>query len=334
MPTADNVSAEPGFQVLNLLIVEDNDHDAKTYLEVLQQAGFRTRAEVVQTSHEFCARISTREYHLILADYHLSGWSALEALELLAQMGKDIPLILTTGMLKDQAVVECLRKGAADFLSKDRMALLPLVVQRVLREKQLRESLARAEKRARDSEKRYQRLTELSPDPLFVWSEEKLVFANVPAARLLGSETPEPLLGKPFLSMIHADFRSAVQERFENLKGGYEAVLFDLRFVRPDGKLVDVKAAATALLFQDKPAVQLIARDLTERKRVDEAIKSLASFPQLNPNPVLELSREGKLTYHNEAASEMARSLGKDHPSAMLPAETASIVQLCLSTGR
>jgi signal transduction histidine kinase/CheY-like chemotaxis protein len=54
----------------------------------------------------------------------------------------------------------------------------------------------------------------------------------------------------------------------------------------------------------------------------------------LNPNPVLEFSRDGRLGCFNAAAAEMARSLGKDHPAAMLPPETATIIRTCVATGQ
>ena len=62
--------------------------------------------------------------------------------------------------------------------------------------------------------------------------------------------------------------------------------------------------------------------------------EALAAFAAFNPNPVLEFSSEGKLTYFNEAAAEMARSLGKDNPSEVLPLETHAIIRTCLVTGQ
>ena len=63
---------------------------------------------------------------------------------------------------------------------------------------------------------------------------------------------------------------------------------------------MEVKVAATGLIYHDQPAVELVARDVSERKRVEEAIKSLAAFAEMNPNPVLEFTRDGTLTYSNE----------------------------------
>ena len=51
--------------------------------------------------------------------------------------------------------------------------------------------------------------------------------------------------------------------------------------------------------------------DITERKLAETAIQKLAAFPQVNPNPVLEFAADGTLTYANDAARAMAKSLGK-----------------------
>jgi signal transduction histidine kinase/DNA-binding response OmpR family regulator len=61
---------------------------------------------------------------------------------------------------------------------------------------------------------------------------------------------------------------------------------------------------------------------------------SLAAFVELNPNPVLAFSSDGQLGYFNQAAREMAQSLGKEHPSAMLPPDCSAIIQTCLATGQ
>jgi signal transduction histidine kinase/CheY-like chemotaxis protein len=72
----------------------------------------------------------------------------------------------------------------------------------------------------------------------------------------------------------------------------------------------------------------------TPNQQVADAIRSLAAFAELNPNPVLEFSPDGALGYFNEAAATMARSLGRAHPRDILPAETSAIVQGCLATGQ
>ncbi len=328
--TVAKISLRP----LNVLIVEDNLDDAELNVRELKRGGFEPRVEVVQTSHEFCALLATRNYHVILADYNLSGWNGLNALELLQQMEKEIPFVLVSGALDEGAVMECLQKGVMDHVPKNQLASLSTVVRRVVELKSLRDERVQLESKWREAEKRYQNLAELSADSLFIQSNQKLVFVNEAGARMLGAEHPRQLLDKNPISIIHPDSRADFEQHLRKLQLRPEAVSFDAKLVRLDGKAMDVRIAASALTYQDQPAVQWMGRDVTERKRVEEAIKSLASFAQLNPNPVLEFSRDGKLTYYNAAASEIAQSLGKDQPGAMLPPAHVSIVQMCLATGQ
>jgi PAS domain S-box-containing protein len=321
-------------QPLDVLLVEDNPADAELCVAELRRAGWDARADVVQTAHEFCARLAGKPYDLVLSDYSLPTWTGADALELLQQMEKDIPFLLVTAHPKEEPALECLARGAFDYVHKERLGRLPVAVQRALEARAGRVERARMEQRAKEFERRFERLVELSPDALFIVSEDKVVFANAAAAKLLGADSPAALLGRPALSLIHPDGRAAAAGRFEKLSGTSEAAQFEDKLLRLDGKPLDVKVAAMGLAYRDAPAVQLIVRDVTERKRVEEAIKSLAAFAQFNPNPVLEFARDGKLMYFNDAASAMARSLGKDHPGAMLPGETTSIVQMCLTTGQ
>jgi signal transduction histidine kinase/ActR/RegA family two-component response regulator len=81
-------------------------------------------------------------------------------------------------------------------------------------------------------------------------------------------------------------------------------------------------------------AVATLISMAVERKRTEPEIQKLAAFAKYNPNPVLEFSSDGSLAYCNEAARKMADQLGQRHPNAILPPNTAQIVQTCLATGQ
>src|SRR5208283_1981992 len=74
--------------------------------------------------------------------------------------------------------------------------------------------------------------------------------------------------------------------------------------------------------------------DITERKLAETAIQKLAAFPQVNPNPVLEFAADGTLSYANDSARAMAKSLGQDNLLSILPPSTGFIVRECLTTGQ
>src|SRR5207237_8543556 len=74
--------------------------------------------------------------------------------------------------------------------------------------------------------------------------------------------------------------------------------------------------------------------DITERKLAESAIQKLAAFPRVNPNPVLEFAADGTLTYSNDAARELAKSLGKEELLAILPPNPGAMAAECLVKGQ
>jgi len=81
-------------------------------------------------------------------------------------------------------------------------------------------------------------------------------------------------------------------------------------------------------------AVATLLAMAVERQRTEPEIQKLAAFAKFNPNPVIEFSGDGQLTYYNDAASNMASLLGHEQPDAIVPEECVQIIQTCLATGR
>lgn len=319
---------------LSILLVEDNPNDVELCLRALKRSGIEANSQVVQTAHEFCAAITARDFDIVLTDHGLPGFSVLETLELLQQLEKDIPVIILTGGLPDEQVAEYLDKGAADFVDKGNMNRLPTAIRRTLELMTARKRAADLERQLAGIEESCARLAELSADPHLIESDGAIVYANAPAARLLGAPSEHQLRGKPAAQIWHADSRNSLGQAFAELLTSRAPVSCDARLLRLDGKAVDVKIAATAIIYHGRPSVHITIRDLSGRRRVDAAIKSLSALAESNPYPVFECSRDGKLAYANAPAAELACALGKDNASAILPPESALIVQTCLSTGQ
>ena len=79
-------------------------------------------------------------------------------------------------------------------------------------------------------------------------------------------------------------------------------------------------------------AVATVLAMAVARKRAEAELEKLAAFAQLNPNPAMELSSDGNLTYFNQATSELAASVALDNPRGILPSNIRSIVQTCLTS--
>ncbi|MBI3765166.1 MAG: PAS domain S-box protein, partial [Ignavibacteriales bacterium] len=131
----------------------------------------------------------------------------------------------------------------------------------------------RAEEALRQSEDRYRRLVESSPVAIIIHTEGKIVYANGEAAKLLAAQTPNELIGKSILGFAHPDYREIVQERLRQVRKGGDVPLVEEKFIRLDRVVIDIEVAGIPFMYQGKLGAQVIFRDITERKRAEEAIR-------------------------------------------------------------
>ena len=124
---------------LRVLILEDNQRDAELFIRKLQEAGFELDADTVDTEEAFVASLRFRVYDLILSDYSIPEWSGLEAFRFVKRSGMNIPFVLVTGTLGEEAAVDLIKEGVADYILKDRLTRLPSAVRRALDEKLTRD---------------------------------------------------------------------------------------------------------------------------------------------------------------------------------------------------
>ncbi len=173
------------------------------------------------------------------------------------------------------------------------------------------------ERALQESRELYRSLVELSPDPILVHSEGMYVFANPAAARIFAARSPQEVVGKNVMNLIAPEYRDLTRERVSRAYAGEVTPLRESRFLRLDGRPVDVETTGARVEFEGKPAILVLVRDITERKRAEESVAWQASFPQLNPYPVAEIDLKGNVYYLNPAAEKLfpgLRERGLDHP--------------------
>jgi DNA-binding NtrC family response regulator len=90
---------------------------------------------------------------VILSDFHLPGFSGEMALEIVLEQCPDIPFVFWSGVLGDEAAVELIKRGAADYVLKDRPARLPSVIRRALAEAEQQAQLAQLEDQLREAQR-------------------------------------------------------------------------------------------------------------------------------------------------------------------------------------
>jgi two-component system NtrC family sensor kinase len=135
---------------LRLLIVEDSPDDAELLQAELVRCGFDLVAcRRVETAREMDEALRTASWDVVLSDYSLPRFGGLQALALAKRLDADLPFILVSGVIGEEAAVEAMRHGANDYVMKDRMARLVPAIRRELAETVVRREKRRAQEELR-----------------------------------------------------------------------------------------------------------------------------------------------------------------------------------------
>jgi PAS domain S-box-containing protein len=261
---------------LRILMIEDEARDATLVQHTLKGQGFEFLFKRVETEGDFLRELERFKPSVILSDHGLPAFDGFTALSLAQKNAPDVPFIFVTGSLGEEMTIKALKSGATDFVLKHRLATLPPAVHRALRQAEFRLQRKQAEAALQSSEEGYRSLVELSPDALLVLIDEKLVFINSAGAKLLGAGEPAEFIGKHVRDLLDpGDWKSVQQSLRRMLEEGRPTPFREYRMRRLDGAVLDVEMAAAPLVYNGQSAAQVIAHDVTDRKRAEEEIRSL-----------------------------------------------------------
>ncbi|HUJ19066.1 MAG TPA: diguanylate cyclase [Nitrospirota bacterium] len=283
-----------------ILYMEDDPGISVLLQKSLERRGFRV--DTATNGEEGLKMAAEASYDVLLVDYNMPFLGGLDVIRELSRNGPGVPIIMVTGDGNEEVAVEALKLGASDYIVKDvemrYLKLIPAVIDRVLSQQQLIRERNQMQETVRESEERYRRLVELSPDGIAVHIEGKFVFLNPAGAHQLGASTPDQLVGTSVFAVVHPEFQEIARSRVQQVSSTKESVNWiEERFVRLDGTVIDVEVASVYLPFEGKQAVQTIFRDITDRKRIEQRLEQLALYDTLTglPNRTLFYDRMNQL---------------------------------------
>jgi two-component sensor histidine kinase/DNA-binding NarL/FixJ family response regulator len=164
--------------LLRALILEDRPEDAELMAHELRRSGYDPQWQRVETEPDFLAHLDPPP-DVILADYSMPELEAGRALQLLQERGLNIPFIVVSGTIGEDAAVAMMRQGGADYLLKDRLGRLGPAVKHALMENVLREEKGLAEEELQASEVRFHTFMHHSPALAFIKDKSgRILYVN------------------------------------------------------------------------------------------------------------------------------------------------------------
>ncbi|MGX6444911.1 EAL domain-containing protein [Neobacillus sp. K501] len=138
----------------------------------------------------------------------------------------------------------------------------------------------------KESEDLYHNLVEMSPDIVAVVYQGKIEYINKAGCKLLGSEDPEKIMGQPVTEYIPLHLSELIKARtFSSEKTDYDRLSFEFQVRRLDGESIDVEMAARPILYDGRFAIQVVGKDITQRKKAEQTIKFMAYYDTLTGLP-------------------------------------------------
>src|SRR5918997_9255 len=258
---------------LKVLLVEDSEDDALLLMRMLRRGGYDPTWERVETAAEMEAALDGRSWNLVISDHSMPAFSSLAALGLLRRKGfVDLPFIIVSGQIGEDAAVAAMRAGAHDYLMKDNLARLNSAIERELREADVR-------RERRQAEEKYRSIFENAVEGIFQTTVDgRFLTANPTMARIFGYESPEELLGAISNIRDQLYVEPGRREDFYQLALRDGVVSgFEVQMHRKDGDPVWVSANARAIYDAGGgiSGYEGIVENITERKRAEEALRQI-----------------------------------------------------------
>ncbi len=256
-------------KALKVLMIEDSELDSTLLTAALEESGYDVSVTRIETEREMRACL-LEKWDIILSDYNLPTFSGLKALQVLTESGRDIPIIIVSGIIGEERAASVIKAGAHDFIMKDNLSRLVPAVEIQILEWKVRAEKRKTRRALRESEERMRVLVDGIKDyAIFMLSPDGYTKSwNNGVKRILGY-TEEEFLGLPLASIFTREDRAAGIPEKELARAVKEGRVEDERWhTRKNGTPFWVSGSTNALRGADGELLGFakIMRDETERK--------------------------------------------------------------------
>ena len=305
---------------LRILILEDLPSDAELMTYELREAKIAHSYRRVADREAFVAALEESWPDLILSDFHLPNFDGMEALSLAQATCPDTPFIFVSGAMGEEVAIDAVKRGATDYVLKDRLSRLGPAVQRAMREAQERRERRLAEAALKESEEKYRLLVKNLPAVVYKGYVDCAVdFIDEKVEELTGYskgqfDAREMKWNNVVLPEDHQQFKKAFLKGLQD-SGSY---IREYRIRRKDGETIWIQDRGQIICDPDGKVEYIsgVFFDITARRYAEEALREseerFASFMRHLPGIAFMRDFQGRYLFANEAWERIQHRLPQD----------------------
>ena len=304
--------------LLRLLLVEDSENDALLLLRELRRGGYEPDFRRVETAGGMEAALEEEAWDLVISDHSMPSFDSLAALDLVRGKGfVDLPFIIVSGRIGEDAAVSAMKAGAHDYIMKDNLTRLNSAIERELGDAEVRRRRREAEAALRDSETRFRLMIEQSPLSIQIFSPEGQTLRVNRAWEKLWGVTLDRI---PDYNVLQDPqlFEKGLMPYIERGFAGEATVIPPVQY-EPGATIPDASEVAyrwvRAFIYPVKSAdksiqeIVLIHEDITERLKAEEerrqAEENYRSIFENAVEGIFQATADGRYLTANPALARM-----------------------------
>ncbi len=272
----NNLSEISNPQTLRVLAIDDSEDDVLLIIRELKKGGYHPLYERIETASAMKKALQENKWDIILCDYKMPLFDGLSAITLLRKANIDIPLIIVSGTIGEETAIECMHRGAQDYIMKSNLSRLCPAITREIEEAKNRRNKKQVEDKLREEEQRFRALADQSLDIIVVINRKGIITYENKAVKASLGYKPEVRIGASSLDNIHPDDIESNLNSFKTIFTDINSPVFrtEIRLRHKDGSWRIFEEIASGLSKDNKvESIIINLRDITDRKQVEEALK-------------------------------------------------------------
>jgi PAS domain S-box-containing protein len=291
---------------MQLLHLEDSLTDAELLAILIRREWPACEIRHVATATEYRDALENGGFDLILSDYSLPGFDGLSALAMARARFPETPFLFVSGTIGEERAVEALKRGATDYIIKDRPTRLIPAIRQAFALLVEGDRRRRTEAALRENEERFRQITENVVELIALLDLNACrIYANPSYRDLLGEAAVLP--GVDAFGEVHPEDRGRARAAFAQVVKTGATQRCEYRLLLPDGSVRQIESHASVL--RDTAArivnVLLVSRDVTARRESEARLREQASLLDRARDAIIATDIDHRIAYWNASAERL-----------------------------